>query len=79
MPINFDENLMKTFTLYASLEKIQQISHITYMFTFRYAFNLTEIDARFCHNNKTIELSSDTLPFKSQIIRIAWENIMEYV
>ena len=29
-------------------QKIQQISHITYMFTFRYAFNLTKIYARFC-------------------------------
>ena len=46
----------KLLFLYASTHSIiaenhQQINHITYIFTFRYAFNLTEIYARFCQNN----------------------------
>ena len=33
------------------------------MFTFRYAFNLTKIFARFAQNNLTLELAYCTLPF----------------
>ena len=47
---------------------------MTYMFTFRYAFNLTKLYASFCHNNQTLELAYDTLQFNTKIIRIARQN-----